>query len=75
MLAINRWMLIGIHVELLIAAQTDPLSAPVSVTPAGDIMKVTQEFPMRRIAVPNRFERTPRLTWTHFRGPLSHSQP
>ena len=75
MLAISRWMLIGIQVKLLIAAHTEPLSAPESSMPAGEIMNVTQEFATKRMAVPKRFERTPRLTWIHFRGPLSQSQP
>ncbi len=75
MLAISRWMLIGIHVKLLTAAHTEPLRAPESSTPAGEIMNVTQEFATSKIAVPKRFESTPRLTWIHFREPLSQSQP
>jgi hypothetical protein len=62
MFAISRWMLIGIQVKLLIAAQTPPFRAPDSVMPAGEIMNVTQELATKRIAVPNRFESTPRHT-------------
>src|SRR5258707_1227519 len=69
MFAISRWMLIGIQVKLLIAPQTEPLSAPDSVMPAGDIMNVTQEFATTRIEVPRRLDRTPRPTWIHFSGP------
>ncbi len=55
-------MLIGIHVKLLMAAHTPPLSAPDSSTPAGDIMKVTHELATTRIAVPARLESTPSVT-------------
>src|SRR5262245_25001659 len=75
MLAMSRWMLIGIQVKLLTAAHTEPFSAPDSSTPAGEIMNVTHELATSRIAVPNRFESTPRLTWIHLREPLSQSQP
>src|SRR6185369_2999127 len=75
MLAMSRWMLIGIHVKLFIADHTEPFKAPESSMPAGDIMNVTQEFATRRIAVPKRFDSTPRLTWIHLREPLSQSQP
>ena len=68
-------MLIGIQVKLLIAPQTEPLSAPDSVMPAGDIMNVTHEFATTRIEVPRRFDRTPRPTWIHFFEPESQSQP
>ena len=54
-------MLIGIHVKLLMAAHTAPLSAPDSSMPAGEIMNVTQELATNRMAVPNRFDSTPRL--------------
>jgi hypothetical protein len=62
MLAMSRWTLMGIHVKLLMAAHTEPLSAPESVMPAGEIMNVTHELATNRIAVPRRFESTPRLT-------------
>ena len=75
MLAISRWMLIGIQVGLWMAAHTPPLSAPDSSMPEGDIMKVTQELATTRMAVPKRFDRTPRLTWIHLREPDSQSQP
>ena len=75
MLAMSRWMLIGIQVKLLIAAHTEPFKAPESSMPAGDIMNVTQELATRRIAVPKRLDSTPRLTWIHLREPLSQSQP
>src|SRR3972149_6849337 len=75
MLAMSRWMLIGIHVKLLMAPHTDPLSAPDSSTPPGEIMKVTQELATKRMAVPKRLDRTPRPTWIHFRGPACQAQP
>jgi hypothetical protein len=75
MLAMSRWMLIGIQVGLLIAAHTPPFSAPDSSMPEGDIMKVTQELATTRMAVPNRLDSTPRPTWMPLRGPLSQSQP
>jgi hypothetical protein len=55
-------MLMGIHVKLVMAAHTLPCSAPDSVMPAGEIMNVTHELATNRMAVPNRFESTPRLT-------------
>ncbi len=75
MFAISRWMLIGIQVKLLIAAHTDPLRAPDSSMPAGEIMKVTQEFATRRMAVPKRLLTIPSPTWIALREPLSQSHP
>src|SRR5258708_90570 len=69
MLAMSRWMLMGIHVKLLIAAHTEPLSAPDSVMPAGEVMKGTQDFPTNRIAGAIRFASTARDTRIHFPGP------
>ena len=68
-------MLMGIQVKLLMAAHTLPLRAPDSSMPLGDIMKVTHELATTRMAVPARFESTPRLTWIHLRDPLSQSHP
>ena len=74
-LAMSRWMLTGIQVKLFTACQRVPVNLPVSSTPAGEIMKVTQEFETNRIAVPSRFDRTPIATWSPFRGPESQFQP
>jgi len=38
-------------------------------------MKVAHELATTRMAVPNRFDSTPRQTWIHLREPLSQSQP
>ena len=65
----------GIHVKLLMAAHTPPLSAPPSSTPAGEIMNVTHELATNRMAVPNRFDSTPSPTWMALRGPDSQFQP
>ena len=75
MLAISRWMLMGIQVKLLMAAHTLPLRAPDSVIPAGEIMKVTHELATKRMAVPKRLLSTPSPTWIHFFDPLSQFHP
>ena len=67
-------MLIGHQRGFWIASASD-ISSPVSVTPAGLIMKVPQALAIDISAVPPRLSSAPMPTWSHLRRPCRASQP
>ena len=51
------------------AAQASPANTPAGSTPAGLIMKVTQEFARNMSVVPTAFNKRPMVRCTHFLNP------